>query len=245
LEDVEYKKYAGVWCEIQITSILRHAWSEIEHEWYDLREAYPDEIKRRFYRLVGVFELVESEFIDLKKKRSDYQKSMDIQVEVEVPDVPVDVVSMKSLIGQNSLIAELDRAVSERLDLALSEDIVDSLVETVSKAAILAGLSTVNQVRTSLERYKNAILEYVGRAWELSATSRADPSTRSMRGISVFQLALLLIGARSEEGLREAMGKLLEVNTTAGGRMHKLIQTRAAIAREVLLKYAPPTDGSL
>ena len=37
--DVEYKKFAGVRVEIQITSILRHAWSEIEHEWYDLKEA--------------------------------------------------------------------------------------------------------------------------------------------------------------------------------------------------------------
>src|ERR1700693_3654848 len=33
--DVEYKKFADIRCEIQITSILRHAWSEIEHEWYD------------------------------------------------------------------------------------------------------------------------------------------------------------------------------------------------------------------
>jgi putative GTP pyrophosphokinase len=33
LTSVEYKKFAGICCEIQITSILRHAWAEIEHDW--------------------------------------------------------------------------------------------------------------------------------------------------------------------------------------------------------------------
>ena len=28
----EYKKFAGLKCEIQVTSILNHAWSEIEHD---------------------------------------------------------------------------------------------------------------------------------------------------------------------------------------------------------------------
>ena len=37
--DVEYKRFAGSCCEIQITSILSHAWSEMEHEWYDLKDA--------------------------------------------------------------------------------------------------------------------------------------------------------------------------------------------------------------
>src|SRR5258708_15617294 len=34
--DVQFKKYANICFEIQITSVLRHAWSEIEHPWYDL-----------------------------------------------------------------------------------------------------------------------------------------------------------------------------------------------------------------
>ena len=67
--DVEYKRFAGVRCEIQITSILMHAWSEIEHEWYDLKDAYPDKVKRRFYRIAALLELAESEFLNLKKIR--------------------------------------------------------------------------------------------------------------------------------------------------------------------------------
>ncbi len=57
---LEYKKFSGVTCEIQVTSILSHAWAEIEHEWYDLGEAFPDEIKRRFYRMAALLDIAES-----------------------------------------------------------------------------------------------------------------------------------------------------------------------------------------
>ena len=241
LADVEYKKYAGVWCEIQVTSILRHAWSEIEHEWYDLKEAYPDEIKRRFFRLVGVFELVESEFIDLKKKRSDYQKSMDLQVEAEVPELALDFVSMKSLVTHDALIAKLDRAICERNDMILYAEVLDPTVALVASAATCAGLSTVNQVRDSLKKYENALLEYVERTNTRSPTARRRyPRLTIMRGISILELAFMLIGQRSEGGLLNAMEKVYGVKLTDD--MAKIYMAHAAIAREILSKYAPPTD---
>jgi putative GTP pyrophosphokinase len=74
--DVEYKRFTGICCEIQITSVLRHAWSEIEHEWYDLKDAYPENVKRRFYRTAALLELAESEFLDIRKQRTNYQNQL-------------------------------------------------------------------------------------------------------------------------------------------------------------------------
>jgi ppGpp synthetase/RelA/SpoT-type nucleotidyltranferase len=240
-ERVEYRRYAGVWCEIQITSILRHAWSEIEHEWYDLKEAYPDEIKRRFYRLAGVFELAESEFLDLKKKRSAYQKSMDVQVEAKVADVPLDAVSIKSLISQDEVVAELDRTVSERLGGTLSPDLDDRLVEVIARAASIAGMSTIDQVRTALRQYKIAIIEYVGRNEEDPVTRRRkDPGAAQARGTSIFQLALMLIGERNDESLLDAIEKVY--GRKLSGETARVLNARAANAKAVLSRHMPPTD---
>src|SRR5262249_19177482 len=103
LADVEYKKFSGIRCEIQVTSILRHAWAEIEHEWYDLKNTYPKNVKRRFYRITALLELAESEFLDIRKKRSEYQRSVALRVEAKVPDLPLDGVSLKSLIEKDPL----------------------------------------------------------------------------------------------------------------------------------------------
>lgn len=60
---------------MQIRTILKHAWAEIEHDRnYKYSGVLPDEIKRRFAILAGVLELADKEFdnislaIDLYKK---------------------------------------------------------------------------------------------------------------------------------------------------------------------------------
>lgn len=58
------------WFEIQIRTVLEHAWSEIEHEVvYKSGIKYPDETKRRFARLAGSLELLDSEFLALREQR--------------------------------------------------------------------------------------------------------------------------------------------------------------------------------
>jgi ppGpp synthetase/RelA/SpoT-type nucleotidyltranferase len=60
----EFKKFNA---EIQIRTILQHAWAEIDHEIiYKNEENIPTEIKRRMYRLMALFELADEEFQNLK-----------------------------------------------------------------------------------------------------------------------------------------------------------------------------------
>jgi len=112
VSDVEYKKFAGVRCEIQITSILRHAWSEMEHEWYDLKDAYPAKVKRRFYRIAALLELAESEFLDIRNSRTQYERSVAVRVEANVLDLPIDAVSLRSFIEQENIVGQIDGSLA-------------------------------------------------------------------------------------------------------------------------------------
>src|SRR5208283_4690096 len=99
--DVEYKRFSGVVCEIQSTSVLTHAWSEIEHEWYDLKDGYPREIKRRFSRLIALLEVAEAEFIEIRKLRKQTENSVGILVEALILDLLLDQVSIRSLVEKD------------------------------------------------------------------------------------------------------------------------------------------------
>ncbi|MEM6659010.1 MAG: hypothetical protein AAF625_13055 [Pseudomonadota bacterium] len=71
-EGSEYEALTGQWFEIQIRSILEHAWAEIEHEIvYKSKVEYPKEIVRRFASLAGTLEILDDEFIALKHKKND------------------------------------------------------------------------------------------------------------------------------------------------------------------------------
>ena len=59
--------------EVQIRSILQHAWAEIEHDLgYKSRESVPREVQRRFYRLAGLLEVADEEFMAIHRLSQDY-----------------------------------------------------------------------------------------------------------------------------------------------------------------------------
>jgi putative GTP pyrophosphokinase len=59
----EYESYQGAVVEIQVRTILQHAWAEIEHDiQYKSSTAIPEEIRRRFMALAGMLEIADREF---------------------------------------------------------------------------------------------------------------------------------------------------------------------------------------
>ncbi|MBD5532770.1 MAG: hypothetical protein HDQ98_11350 [Lachnospiraceae bacterium] len=73
----EYKVYENLKCEVQVRTLLQHAWAEIEHDRnYKFAGVLPNEIKRRFYLVAGVLELMDCEFDKLSKDIDEYVKNM-------------------------------------------------------------------------------------------------------------------------------------------------------------------------
>jgi putative GTP pyrophosphokinase len=163
VSDVEYKKFAGVRCEIQITSILRHAWSEMEHEWYDLKDAYPAKVKRRFYRIAALLELAESEFLDIRNSRTQYERSVAVRVEANVLDLPIDAVSLRSFIEQEGIVRQIDGSLARVIGRGQETELDDRWIERRASSLNFLGLTKLQDLRDSLEQFRNAIPEYVDR----------------------------------------------------------------------------------
>lgn len=66
---LEYDGYKNLKFELQIRSILQHAWAEIEHDLsYKSQVGGSAEVKRRFSRLAGLLELADSEFLGIRNE---------------------------------------------------------------------------------------------------------------------------------------------------------------------------------
>ncbi|MGW0967220.1 GTP pyrophosphokinase [Streptomyces sp. NPDC002516] len=65
----EYAKFSGLVAEVQVRTILQHAWAEIEHDiQYKATYALPIEVKRRFMALAGLIEIADREFQAIEEK---------------------------------------------------------------------------------------------------------------------------------------------------------------------------------
>jgi len=62
-----FKPLKGVKFEVQVRSVLDHAWAEVEHELvYKAGTHHEPSIRRRFAAVAGAFEILESELLGLK-----------------------------------------------------------------------------------------------------------------------------------------------------------------------------------
>jgi len=78
---LEYRRFENLVAEIQIRTILQHAWAEIEHDiQYKAVETIPNIIRRRFMSLAGMLEIADREFQaiqdDDERLRTEARKSV-------------------------------------------------------------------------------------------------------------------------------------------------------------------------
>lgn len=96
LELSEYKLYGSLKCEVQVRTLLQHAWAEIEHDRnYKFAGVLPKEIKRRFYLIAGVLEMMDHEFDKLSEDIDEYAKSMKKAVSKGDYDLDIDSKSVE------------------------------------------------------------------------------------------------------------------------------------------------------
>jgi ppGpp synthetase/RelA/SpoT-type nucleotidyltranferase len=63
----EWRAYKGYRSEIQIRTVLQHSWAAVSHALqYKHESDVPKQLRRKLYRLAGLFELADEEFISVR-----------------------------------------------------------------------------------------------------------------------------------------------------------------------------------
>lgn len=94
----EYARYQGKIIEIQVRTILQHAWAEIEHD-IQYKSAYsiPQEIRRRFHALAGMLEIADREFQSIQEVDKILSEQADANVQLgQLVKVEITPKSLKS-----------------------------------------------------------------------------------------------------------------------------------------------------
>lgn len=72
-----YRGLGNIKAEIQVRTILMHAWAEIEHKLaYKSAEQVPDRFRRNLYRLSAKFEEADEQFDELREGLSEYRDQL-------------------------------------------------------------------------------------------------------------------------------------------------------------------------
>lgn len=183
----EYQKFKDLLAEIQIRSILQHAWAEIEHDLgYKIPYELPREFRRGFSRVAGLLELADKEFVDIKYDIERFLKTFGQDISVRPQDLSIDKISLTAYYSYSPIVQELDEYIAKAQGTFVTERIpyIDADIQMISHFNI----STIAELDKLLRDHKKDI-EELGNEWIKTTTEGGI-----RRGISVFYLCILLIG---------------------------------------------------
>lgn len=167
----ECQAYKGLKCEIQIRSVLQHAWAEIEHDiGYKSEIAVPKEMRRSFSRLAGLLEIADKEFNEIRSSLANYKKTANQKIQQdEFMDKEIDAVLLETIINTDPRVQELGKKIAILLKERLKEDSDKSYIESSIRELNSLGIKTVRQL------YR-VISDYYGTAYDIAVEYLKDYS---------------------------------------------------------------------
>ena len=123
----EFKRFEGMKFEVQVRTILQHAWAEIEHDRnYKFTGVLPGEIERRFKLLAGALEMADREFDRIAAEIGQYRGEVVERTSAGELNIPVNTISLRQyLVGRFPATAEKGKPRRARI---LDDDAAATLV---------------------------------------------------------------------------------------------------------------------
>ncbi|WP_186047398.1 GTP pyrophosphokinase [Burkholderia gladioli] len=191
----EYQRFLDCKAEIQVRSILQHAWAEIEHDMgYKTAEEVPAPVKRRFSRLAGLLELADEEFMTIRRELGNYEAFLAENLVSHQDDVSIDAESLVAFVNVDPVVKRIDMAIAKCVNSGLDDSSVSD-VASYSSQIRYVGVSTIGDLKRFLVKFEGAIVRFAD-DWlhEVLNWKGSDNEFGNFsRGVSVFYLAYLML----------------------------------------------------
>lgn len=156
----EYQRFADLKAEIQVRSILQHAWAEIEHDLgYKSAIAVPRDIRRQFSRLAGTLELADLEFVRIRDGLRTYEAEVAARIETSPSEVLIDQASLTAYLASSPLVRSLGTRIAEILEGEFNEHLEVARVERHIAALEHFGITTIAELDKTLAELESLIVK--------------------------------------------------------------------------------------
>lgn len=207
----EYAAFRGIQFELQIRSILQHAWAEIEHDLgYKHSAGVPSEVRRRFSRLAGLLEIADDEFRRLRDDLKAYGDEIQKKSGSAFSALEINQATLFEFIQRSDLVRELDTFIAARIQGSpqlLPEPV--HLLGTEVDRLLGMGIATIQELQEVMQSHKMDIKDFA-EAWllePLDDDEYGEALDVVYPGISLFYLHYILVATRlSGEQRDSALG---------------------------------------
>lgn len=194
----EWSGFAGLKAEIQVRTVLQHAWAAVSHKLqYKREDDVPVPLRRKLFRLSALFELADDEFISLRSSSGELARSIKTQLGAGNHDIPIDSVSLSETLVFSTAAAQVE-SVAKNVGFTYGnpdghiedEDEHSASISVLVHLCNLAGVRTIEEFESLLSTARPWMESY------LSAQFNADGRRSEWYASTPFICQLLVICAK-------------------------------------------------
>ncbi len=190
----EYKRFVGLKAEVQIRSILQHAWAEIEHDiGYKGEIQVPQSLKRNFHRVAALLETADIEFVNIKTRMDAYKKDVLAKLSTNSKELLIDKESFTAFVENDETVSTIDKSICKKVKREYVETSNHISVNAYEEFDFFE-IKTISQLKHLLDINKESIIEI---AYEWLAGD--EFGTYYGKGICIFYLFYYLLGKSKDE----------------------------------------------
>lgn len=225
----EYEAYRSMKAEIQIRSIIQHAWAEIEHDLgYKSELDIPKKIRHDFHRLAALLEQADEGFSKIREAVTNYEAAVSEQIgspsedfkglEIDKSTLPIYMTSIR-------LVSKIDNKIANELGLPVvtlhrddaasaQSSMYDWVITRRIEQFSLVGITKLADLHAELSRHENEVVTVASKILALP-----DPfglEVEVQQGCCLFYLCYVVAAMRGRQSLLKYIkeGKFSEPPST-------------------------------
>ncbi|MCK4476216.1 MAG: hypothetical protein KAU16_05765 [Methanophagales archaeon] len=158
-ELTEWNAFANIKAEIQVRTVLQHAWAAINHKLiYKTAKEVPKNLRRQLFRLSALLELADEEFSNLRKRTKEVEehysqelKKGKLDIELDLSSLDVYIESTKQDLKWMKIAEEVGYSRFQDKLPEIEEDRLQSAKSVLLTNLWSIGIKTINELDEILE----------------------------------------------------------------------------------------------
>lgn len=144
----EWKPFSTLKAEVQVRTVLQHSWAAVSHALQYKHEGdVPVALRRKLFRLAGLFELADDEFVNIREKRDLIVKETRKAIKERSDTVPIDTSTLLEFINSSE---EIKHIIEEMKEIGYTFGAEPRYLSDIAEQCKRIGIKTIGDLKKAL-----------------------------------------------------------------------------------------------
>jgi putative GTP pyrophosphokinase len=158
----EWKRFEDLKAEIQVRTVIQHAWSAVEHALqYKAETQNPSRLRRRLFRIAGLFELADEEFVAIRDEQDRIKREASEKLDMGNEDIPLEISTLREFVSRWSEDKNIATIAEDAGFIFDEHSELDDNYLSLLKLCRKLKISKISTLHNSLLRFDSRVFSHI------------------------------------------------------------------------------------